>query len=81
MKKSVFKFLFAAAFTLVAGYCAYYSQQDANISNLAIANVDALARGEGSGIPFKGAYSNWEKGGWCESGNYNDECRDSYFCK
>ena len=81
MKKSVFKFLSAAAFTLVAGYSAYSSQQGANMSNLAKANVEALARGEGSGIPFKGAYSNWEKGGCCESGNYNDECRASYFCK
>ena len=51
------------------------------MSDLAKANVEALARREGSGIPFKGAYSNWDKGGCCELGNWNDECRGSYFCK
>lgn len=81
MKKSVLKFLFVAAFTITTGYSAYSSQQSAEMSYLAKANVEALARREGSGIPFKGAYSNWDKGGCCELGNWNDECRASYFCK
>lgn len=81
MKKSVLKFLFVAAFTITTGYSAYSSQQSAEMSYLAKANMEALARGEGSGIPFKGAYSNWDKGGCCELGNWNDECRVSYFCK
>ena len=81
MKKSVFKFLFVAAFTITTGYSVYSSQQSADISDLAKANVEALARRECSGIPFKGAYSNWDKGGCCELGNWNDECRVSCFCK
>lgn len=81
MKKSVLKFLFVAAFTITTGYSVYSSQQSADMSDLVKANVEALARREGSGIPFKGAYSNWDKGGCCELGNWNDECRGSYFCK
>lgn len=46
MKKLVFKFLFATAFTLVAGYSVYSSQQDAEMSDLALANVEALAQSE-----------------------------------
>ena len=81
MKKSVFKFLFVAAFTITTGYSVYSSQQSADISDLAKANMEALACRECSGIPFKGAYSNWDKGGCCGLGNWNDECRVSYFCK
>ena len=77
----IFKTLFVATFALVASYSVYSTQQNAEMSDLVMANVDALARGEGSGLPYKGAYSNWEKGGCCESGNYNDECTVSYFCK
>ncbi len=80
MKKSVFKFLFVAAFTITTGYSVYSSQQSADISDLAKANMEALACRECSGIPFKGAYSNWDKGGCCELCNWNDECRVSYFC-
>lgn len=58
MKKSVFKFLFAAAFTITTGYSVYSSQQSADMSDLVKANVEALARREGNGIPFKEAYSN-----------------------
>ena len=52
MKKSVFKFLFVAAFTITTGYSVYSSQQSADMSDLVKANVEALARREGSGIPF-----------------------------
>lgn len=52
MKKSVFKFLFAAAFTITTGYSVYSSQQSADMSDLVKANVEALARREGNGIPF-----------------------------
>lgn len=48
MKKSVFKFLFVAAFTLAAGYNVYSSQQENELSELVMANVEALASGEGS---------------------------------
>lgn len=46
MKKNFLKHGFAAAFALVAGYGVYASQQKAEMSDLAIANVEALANGE-----------------------------------
>lgn len=46
MKKSVFKFLFVAAFTMATSYNVYSSQQDARMSDLALANVEALATPE-----------------------------------
>ena len=66
MKKNILKLVFASAFALLAGYSVYDSQQNIEMSDLAMANVEALARGEGSGIPYKGAYANWEKGGGCK---------------
>ena len=81
MKKNFLKYGFVAAFALVAGYGVYASQQKVGMSELAMENVEALARGEGSGIPYQGAYPNWNKGGCCESGRWTDECRSSSFCK
>ena len=46
MKKSVFKFLFAAVFTMTAGHIVYSSQQNTEMSDLALANIEALADGE-----------------------------------
>lgn len=46
MKKSILKIVFASAFTLVASYSVYASQQKVEMSDLAIANVEALAGGE-----------------------------------
>ena len=46
MKKNFLKHGFAAAFALVAGYGVYASQQKVEMSDLAIANVEALASGE-----------------------------------
>ncbi|MDY3266497.1 MAG: NVEALA domain-containing protein [Phocaeicola sp.] len=43
MKKSVFKFLFAAVFTMTAGHIVYSSQQNTEMSDLALANIEALA--------------------------------------
>lgn len=48
MKKSVLKIVFASAFALVAGYSVYASQQKVEMSDLAMANVEALAQSEGS---------------------------------
>ncbi|MDY3266534.1 MAG: NVEALA domain-containing protein [Phocaeicola sp.] len=64
MKKSVFKFLFATAFTLGAGYSVYSSQQDANMSNLAMANVEALANWESE---IKDLVDNctWQESSYC----------------
>ena len=47
-------------------------------SDLALANVEALASGsEGGGLPWKGYYSNWDKG-CCSPGKWNDECSGSF---
>lgn len=46
MKKSIYKILFVTAFTMVASYNIYAFQQEVEMSDLAIANVEALARGE-----------------------------------
>lgn len=48
MKKNILKLVFASAFALVAGYSVYASQQKVEISDLVMANVEALASGEGS---------------------------------
>lgn len=40
------KIVFASAFALVASYSVYASQQKVEMSDLAIANVEALAGGE-----------------------------------
>lgn len=47
MKKSILKIVFASAFALVASYSVYASQQKVEMSDLAMANVEALASGEG----------------------------------
>ena len=39
--------LLVAAFTLVAGYSVYQSQQKEQLSDIALENVEALAGGEG----------------------------------
>lgn len=46
MKKNILKLVFASAFALVAGYSIYASQQKVEMSDLALANVEALASGE-----------------------------------
>lgn len=53
MKKNILKLVFASAFALVAGYSVYASQQEVEMSDLAMANVEALANDEniGSGDP------------------------------
>lgn len=42
----IIKTLFVAAFALVAGYSVYSTQQNAEMSDLAKANIEALASGE-----------------------------------
>ena len=49
MKKKILKAAFVAAFAMIAGYGVYNSQKDVVLSDLALANVEALASGEGSG--------------------------------
>ena len=46
MKKNIFTKFFASAFALMAGYVVYASQQEVEMSDLAMANVEALASGD-----------------------------------
>lgn len=59
MKKNIKRAAFVAAFALMAGYGVYASQQENAMSNLALANIEALAYGEGSGEIIK-CYSSLE---------------------
>lgn len=43
MKKNIIRTAFVAAFVLMAGYSVYTSQQEKTMSDLALANVEALA--------------------------------------
>lgn len=47
MSKNIIRAAFVAAFAFVAGYCVYTSQQETEMSDLAMANVEALAQNEG----------------------------------
>lgn len=42
----IMKLVFASAFALVAGYSIYASQKEVEMSDLAMANVEALAQNE-----------------------------------
>ena len=46
MKKNIIRTAFVAAFALMAGYSVYTSQQEKTMSDLALANVEALANRE-----------------------------------
>lgn len=48
MKRNILKAAFVAAFAMIAGYGVYNSQKDVVLSDVALANVEALARGEGN---------------------------------
>ncbi|WP_242386137.1 NVEALA domain-containing protein [Phocaeicola sartorii] len=73
MKKNILKATIVAAFALIAGMNVYNAQKSDVISDLALANIEALASDEGSG------------GGTCTvrvscgTGNSNDfvECSGS----
>ena len=49
MKKNILKVSLVAAFALFAGYNVYSSQKSDVMSDLVLANVEALASSEGSG--------------------------------
>ena len=46
MKKKIIRSVFVVAFAMVAGYNVYCSQKPAEMSDMALANVEALARDE-----------------------------------
>ena len=49
MKKNILKATIVAAFALIAGMNVYNAKKSDVMSGLALANVEALARGEGGG--------------------------------
>ena len=55
MKKNILKATLVAAFALIAGFNVYNSQKSDAMSELALANVEALAsNGESEGINWRG---------------------------
>ncbi len=52
MKKYIIRTAFVAAFALMAGYSVYTSQHEKTMSDLALANVEALAGGEEATCTF-----------------------------
>lgn len=48
--KKIIRVAFAATFACIAGYGVYTSQQESGLSELALANVEALAQNEGGGM-------------------------------
>lgn len=63
MKKNIVRTAFVAAFALMAGYSVYTSQQEKTMSNLALANLEALADeeiGNGTWIVTIYSTSHWK---------------------
>ena len=52
MKKNILKATFVAAFALIAGFNVYNAQKSDVMSDLALANVEALASGEDNRYHF-----------------------------
>lgn len=74
--KKVIKLAFVAAFVAVAGYGIYANQTSDAISDLALANVDALAAYEGGGSPCGGPKDATD----CRSEN-TINCKDTSGCQ
>lgn len=58
MKKNLLKLVFVSAFAVVAGYSVYASHQKVEISDLAMANVEALAQNEENPLCPNGCLDN-----------------------
>ena len=78
MKKNILKATLVAAFGLIAGVNVYNSQKPDVMSELALANVEALAsNGESEGINWRGYYLDLDNS-CCKIGRYSDECSGKY---
>ena len=78
MKKNILKATLVAAFALIAGFNVYNSQKPDVMSELALANVEALAsNGESEGINWRGYYLDLDNS-CCKIGRYSDECSGKY---
>ena len=56
--KKIIRVAFAATFACIAGYGIYTSQQESGLSELALANIEALANGESSNNCSGGGVAN-----------------------
>ena len=56
MKKNIIRAALFAVFAFVAGYGVYTSQKETSMSDLAMENVEALARGEENPLCPNGCY-------------------------
>ena len=78
MKKNILKVTLVAAIAMACGISFLNSQKSEALSDIALANVEALASdGESSGIPWQGFLYNW-KAGCCERHNPYAECSGAY---
>ena len=66
--KRFLKYAFVAAFATIAGYGGYASQKSDTMSDLALANVEALASGESS------TTNRYQTMGYCAPLNMNYMC-------
>ena len=78
MKKNIRAVMMVAVVALIAGVNVYHSQRTVDMSDVALANVEALASdGESSGIPWQGFLYNTRLG-CCERHNPYAECSGAY---
>ena len=62
MKKNILKIAFVVAIAMVSGINLFNAQKSNVLSDIALANVEALARTEGEGLEWKGfAYNQKEQ--------------------
>lgn len=81
MKQNILKLVFASAFALVAGYSIHASQQKVELSDLAMANVEALAVGENNDWGyhiFPCNHSPWNECVYSQSDR--PQCSQSSYC-
>lgn len=72
MKKKIFGAALIAAMAVAAGLNFNQSKNEVELTDLALANVEALAQGElSSGYAYKDCSNNWEGG---MGGGMNHQC-------
>lgn len=79
MRSKVVKIVFVIAIALVAGINVFNAQKSDVLSDVALANVEALASdSENTGLPWRGYIMNYQKS-CCEyEGLYSLECSGNY---
>ena len=79
MKKIFFNVIFVAVIAVVAGINVFNAQKTEILSDVALANVEALASdSENTGLPWRGYVLNYQQS-CCEYvGLYSVECSGNY---